>query len=239
MKSITTILITLVLILVSCDQFLSSDPSEELISANISNEATATPPMNPGALFERLWEGNDQWELVKPRPPGLGVSNEKAIHIYQIAPVFENDPLSPPIDVPGFISIGGRDHVIDFRSRQKNSFRAVAITVPILFPGWMPAPPFGAEQCVIPDLGTLNDRIAWRWVEVSAHPCGHVPMVYAVDFEDSGCQQPLTTVDRIKSAVDAGFAEFNYPPEEPWPFAIRPLTTPGQGKQSISAPQCI
>jgi len=183
--------------------------------------------------------GNFQWELVKPRPPGLGTPREKAIHVYQIAPVFEDDPLSPPIEVPGFITLGGRDHVIDPQRVTQGRFRAVANTVPIVFPGWNPAPPFGAEQCDIPDIGALADQIAWRWVDVSVHPCGQVPMVFAVDFEDTDCHQPLTTVERVETAVEEGFAEFNFPPEEPWPFAIRPLTAQGQGKQMVSAPPCL
>jgi hypothetical protein len=233
--------VLLAFFLISCDSSFSSMSSEDMLleSAENLNPASATPPSMPGALFERTWVGNYQWELVKPRPPGLGTPSDNAIQIYQIAPVFEDDPLSPPIDVPGFISLGGRDHVIKPQNVQRNRFRAIANTVPVLYPGWAPVPPFGAEQCAIPDIGDLSDQIFWRWVEVSVHPCGQVPMVYAVDMDNNGCHQPLTTVERVEAAVVGGFAEFDFPPEEPWPFAIRPLTEPGQGKQSIAAPDCM
>lgn len=240
MKSFT-FLIMLIFFLVSCENIHSPVPIEDtqLESAEFLNQSSATPPHIPGALFERSWVNGYQWELVKPRPPGVGAGKDKAMNIYQIAPVFEDDPLSPGIEVPGFITLGGRDHVLDSQNLSRKNFRGIANTVVVQYPGWSPAPPFDVIQCDIPDLGTLADRISWRWLEVSVHPCGQVPLVYAVDFEDDGCLKPLTTVERVEAAVSGGYAEFDLPPEEPWPFAIRTLTAPGQGKQVIEAPACM
>ena len=240
MKTIT-LSVLLAFFMISCDTSHSSMSSEDMLleSAENLNTASATPPVIPGALFERAWVNSHQWELVKPRPPGIGASNEKALHIYQIAPVFEDDPLSPGIEVPDFITLGGRDHVLDSQRINGKNFRGIAITVPISYPEWAPFPPFGLAECAIPNIGPIADRIAWRWMEVSVHPCGQVPLVYAVDFEDDGCKQPLTTVERIHNAVDGGFAEFDFPPEEPWPFAIRPLTKQGEGLTQITSPVCI
>ena len=238
-----TIILSLLLIfvLISCDSIQSPIETHEEQAELIENlnQSSATPPIIPGALFERSWVNGYQWELVKPRPPGVGAGKDKAMDIYQIAPVFEDDPLSPGIEVPGFITLGGRDHVLDSQNISRKKFRGIANTVVVQYPGWSPAPPFDVIQCDIPDLGSLADRIAWRWLEVSVHPCGQVPLVYAVDFEDDGCKQPLTTVDLVHNAVDGGFAEFNFPPEEPWPFAIRPLTKQGEGLTQITSPACI
>ncbi len=243
MKSIGFLTLCLML-LVGCDQLHSSTSGNRPdldtdAEPSLSSRASVTPPLFTGALFERTWVNDHQWELVKPRPPGIGANGQVPIHIYQIAPVFEDDPLSPEIEVPGFITLGGRDHVIDMQRNLRRDFRGVANTVPVQFPGWNPLPPFGSAGCSVPDLGALSDRIAWRWVEVSVHPCGQIPMVYAVDFEDSGCMQPLTTVEHIHKAVDEGFAELNFPPEEPWPFAIRRLTGEGQGTLAVKAPSCM
>jgi len=239
MKTIISLL--LIFVLISCDSIQTPIETDEVQAELIEslNQSSATPPATPGALFERTWVNGHEWELVKPRPPGIGAGNDKTLHIYQIAPVFEDDPLSPGIEVPGFITLGGRDHVLDSQKVNGRNFRGIANTVPIVYPEWSPFPPFGAAECAIPNLGPVADRIAWRWVEVSVHPCGQVPLVYAVDFEDNGCKQPLTTVELIQSAVDGGFAEFDFPPEEPWPFAIRPLTKQGEGLTQITSPACI
>jgi hypothetical protein len=231
----------LIFFLISCDSINSPVSLENVQSESIEslNQASVTPPLIPGAIFERSWVNGYQWELVKPRPPGIGAGNDKVLHIYQIAPVFEDDPLSPGIEVPGFITLGGRDHVIDSQQVNGRNFRGIANTVTISYPDWAPAPPFGAAECAVPDLGPVAERIAWRWLEVSLHPCGQVPLVYAVDFDDDGCKKPLTTVERIESAVDGGFAAFDFPPEEPWPFAIRPLTKQGAGNVTVHPPSCI
>ena len=229
--------------LVGCDQFHSSTATDEsvndIIDVELLNQSTANSPFMPGAIFERSWVNGHHWELVKPRPPGVGAGKNKAMDIYQIAPVIEDDPLSPPIEVPDVITLGGRDHVLDSQNVSRKNFRGIANTVLVQYPDWSFAPPFGPVECAIPDLGPIADRIAWRWLEVSVHPCGQIPLVYAVDFEDDGCLQPLTTVDRVNAAVSGGFAEFDLPPEEPWPFAIRPLTEQGEGKVSTHAPACV
>jgi hypothetical protein len=190
------------------------------------------------ALVERAWGDARMWELVKPRPPGLGAPGEVAIHLYLIAPVHEADPLSPPIHVPGFLTVGGRDHVVPTPAGTQGAFRGVARSVPLEVPGWTPTPPFGDDQCAAPAVD--GARIAWRWVEVSLHPCGRVPLVYAVRLDAEECRKPLASVGRVRAAVDQGLAVPTFPEEPgPWPFAIRPLTRPGQGRVTIEPPACI
>jgi len=234
----TGMLVLIALLLMGCDAVDTT--GSELGTAN-PDVAAVTPPFAPGALFERTWVDNQQWVLVKPRPPGIGAPGSVPIDFYQIAPVMEEDPLSPPIEIPDVITLGGRDHVIDPPRGDGSTFRAVARTALVQLPVWAPAFPFDAAQCGPPDLGVLDGRIAWRWLEVSVHPCGQIPLVYAVDFVgDAECFVPLTTVDRVEAAVSGGFAHIEFPPDEgPWPFAIRPMTESGQGNVTVEAPACV
>jgi hypothetical protein len=190
-------------------------------------------PEHVNALVERAWGANQQWELVKPRPPGVGAPQDVAVHLYIIAPVNENDPLSPGIQVD-FLTVGGRDHVVPLPQGQQGSVRGLARSVPVVVPGWeFWTPPFCAPPVVD------EDRIAWRWLEVSVHPCGQVPTVYAAKLEGEACRKPLTSVDRIMAAVEQDLVELDFPPEAPWPFAVRPLTAPRQGRVTITPPACV
>jgi hypothetical protein len=227
------------MILTACDRVVEIDESTQATLAEIDEALDSRAPFPPGALFERVWIGDAQWELVKPRPPGVGAPEHVRTRVYQIGRVADDDPLSPPIEVPGVISLGGRDHVYSAPSGNGGTHSGLAQTVPIVLPGWYPMPPFEDVQCAPPDLGEYAGRILWRMLDVSVHPCGVVPQVYAVDFQGDGCHEPLTSVEKIYAAVEGGFARFEIPPEEPWPFAIRPATGRGQSKGPVVAPTCI
>jgi hypothetical protein len=191
-----------------------------------------------GALFERAWHGDIHWGLVKPRPPGIGANDGVRVPLYQIAAVDPADPLSPPIEIPGVMALGGRDHVVRIPAGNRGEFTGVGQTVVVLLPGWSPAPPF-TTSCDAPDLGPLADRIAWAWLDPVPHPCGRAPQVYAAQLDGDACVRPLTSVERIDAAAAQGLIALMAPPEEPWPFALRPLTGPGQGRTAVSAPACV
>jgi hypothetical protein len=194
--------------------------------------------VNAKALFEQAWGGDGRWEMVKPRPPGLGVSVEKATELYVIAPVSAFDPLSPPVVIPGIVTLGGRDHVVPTPAGGAGSFSGVARTVALEVPGWMW---FLEPFCAPP---ADNPRIAWDWIEISGpggHPCGGVAAVYAVQLDGEECLRPLTSVARVEAAIAQGLAAATYPPGEgAWPFSIRPITSAGAGREMPAAPsECV
>jgi len=212
----------------------SSPPASSDALAPPGDPAAHHAPAHVGALVERAWGGDVVWELVKPRPPGLGAPVDKAIGLYVIAPVNPADPLSPAIDVPGLLTVGGRDHVVPARTTGQGSFRGIARTVALQHPGWYGGPPFDAAACAAP---VEDPRIAWAWVQVdgsTGHPCGQVAFVYAVQLDGEACPLPLTSEGRVQAALAQGLVN-PFEPDEggPWPFAIRPL---GGGGSDVGAP---
>lgn len=210
-----------VLAILGCES--TTEPSSTPIDGTAEQVALNSAPHDPGALFERAWGGGTVWELVKPRPPGLGADPSKATPLYVIAPVDPSDPLSPPIAVADVVTLGGRDHVAP-ASRRSGGTGGMARTVALQHPNWYGGPPFDAAACAAP---TDDARIAWAWVEVggpTGHPCGQVAFVYGVQLEGESCPLPLTTVERVEAAVEQGLV-LPFEPDEggPWPFAIRPL----------------
>jgi hypothetical protein len=181
-------------------------------------------------VVERAWGGGAMWELVKPRPPGLGADAGRATYLYIIAPVDPTDPLSPAIDIPGFLTVGGRDHVAPTEHHDRG-FPGIARSVPLEVPGWTW---FLEPFCAAP---APHDAVAWDWVEVSGHPCGRVATVYAVQLDGEACLIPLTSVPRVQAAIAQGLTVPGFPDEGgPWPFAIRPLTESGAGRTAPAAP---
>jgi hypothetical protein len=222
---------------------------------HIAGRAELDPPAyahmhdHLNAMVDRAWGGDVQWEFVRPRPPGIGTTSngvapgleQTRVRLYQIAPVDATDPLSPPIDLThlGLINIAGRDHVLNVPQQGGRGFTGIGQTVPVLHPGWAPFPPFGPAQCnnfVGPD---LDGVIAWQRVDPTPHPCGWAAVVYAAMLDGDECVSPLTSVERIEAAAAQGLVALVFPPEPPWPFAIRPLTAPGQGRVTVAAPSCV
>jgi|GEM_PF-2539014 len=195
-----------------------------------------------GPLLERAWSDDQMWEMLKPRPPGLGTPEEQTVPFYVLAPVNAGDPLSPPVEIPGVISIGGRDHVVPTPRGSRGTFRAVARTVAVQHPDWLPGPPFEEADCAAPP---HDDRIAWAWVEVSGppgagHPCGRIAAVFAVQLEGEACPTSLTNLERLQAAIEQGLVNPDRPPEPAWPVAIRPMTEPGEGRTAPAAPSdCV
>ncbi len=224
-------LLAAALLSMGCDQAAVTDHSQNPAAADQGG-----PPGITGALFEGIWIDNAERGLVKPRPPGIGANDDIRVNVYQIAPVDPENPLSPAIELPGGITIPGRDHVFRSPAGNQGTFRAIARTVPVVLPGWFVPPMF---SCDIPDLGPMEGRIAYRMQPVP-HPCGLVPQLYAVDFGDDGCLVPLTSVDRVEMAAAEGhvFLDMNVP-EEPWPFSVRPHANPGSGQGPNEAPACV
>ncbi len=164
-----------------------------------------------------------------PRPscprPARGqpdAPEEKATPLYVIAPVDAAGPPSPPIEVPGLVSVGGRDHVVPARGGGGTA-EGLARTVALQHPGWYGGPPFDEAACAPP---AHDDRIAWSWVAVggaTGHPCGRVAFVFAVQLDGESCPLPLTDVERVRGAIAQGLVN-PFEPDEggPWPYAIRP-----------------
>jgi hypothetical protein len=191
------------------------------------------------ALVEGAWGADQQWELVKPRPPGIGADDGTRTRLYQIAPVVAGSPLSPALNIPGVIEIAGRDHVVRPPQGNRGTFTGIGQTVPVLLPGWEPGPPFDPAACAAPDLAAIADRIAWQWVIPTPHPCGRAPVVYGAQLEGDACVKPLTSVERVEAAHGEGLVQLAFPPEPAWPFAIRPLTPAGRGPAPVSIPACV
>jgi len=175
-------------------------------------------PDPAGAVFEHAWGDAHKWELVKPRPPGIGASPDKAVPLYIVAPLVQGAPLSPPI--PGMV--GGRDHVVPLPGRGGGEFKGIARTVPL-----MPSDP-------------EDSRVAWALVFVAGAPGDHVPTVYAAQLDGEDCPRPLSSVERVEAAIAQGLVVPLSTPEPAWPFAVRPTTAPGQGRITIPAPSaCV
>jgi hypothetical protein len=234
----------LVLGLAACDA-----PRHAAGPADVDSPAFSHTDDHLNAMVDRAWGGDVQWEFVRPRPPGIGTGpngvapglEQARVRLYQIAPVDAADPLSPPIDLShlGLINIAGRDHVLAVPQQGGREFTGVGRTVPVLHPGWAPFPPFGAAQCnnfVGPD---VEGDIAWQRVEPTPHPCGWAAVVYGARLDGDECVRPLTTVARVEAAAAAGLVTLVFPPEPPWPFAIRPLTDAGGGRIVEAAPACV
>jgi hypothetical protein len=203
-------------------------------------------PVTPMALFHhteadenhlnaevhRIWIEHQQWEFVRPRPPIAGV-RANPIPIYQIVPVDETDPLSPALIVPGVIARGPVDHVLEMPEDRRGGFNAMARTIPVVHPGW------NFLTCEVDPIPG-GERIAYRILDPAPPPpCFQVATVYAVDLDDDGCFQPLTSVERIERASALGLAMLVEPPEDPWPFAVRPLTKPGESRAKVESPVCV
>jgi hypothetical protein len=200
-------------------------------------------PNHAAVLLERAWGGDRMWEMLKPRPPGLGTPEEQTVPFYVLAPVIAGDPLSPPAEIPGVLRVGGRDHVVPTPAGNGGPFRAVARTVALEHPGWEPAPLFGPAQC---DNVVHDDRVAWAWVEVAGltegtgHPCGRIAVVFAVQLDGESCPMPITNLERVHEAIDQGLVNASRPPEPAWPVAIRPMTEQGTGRTAQVAPNgCV
>lgn len=236
MKQAVTALVALVLVAGTL-AFAGCRPDAPLTPADL--DLAAADAAGGRVLIERAWSDGVQWELVKPRPPGIGASDDVRVRAYQIAPVAAGDPLSPPLSIPGLIEVAGRDHVMQAPRGNRGSYTAVARTVPVLVPGWQPAPPFGPAQCALPDLGPLAGRIAWQWSDPTPHPCGRAPQVFAVQLDGEPCVRPLTSVARVEAAERQGLVQFAFPPEPAWPYALRPITAAGTGRVAPAAPGCV
>jgi hypothetical protein len=213
--------------LVACDHATVPSSPDTALTAPAAEVALHHAPSHGGALVERAWGGGTQWELVKPRPPGLGAPAGHATPLYVIAPVDPSDPLSPGIEIPGLLVVGGRDHVAPGRAVGQGGSGGTARTVALQHPGWYGGPPFDAEACAEPP---HDDRIGWAWVEVggaTGHPCGQVAFVHAVRLDGEPCPLPLTDEARVLQAVAEGLVLPFEPEEEgPWPFALRPMAGP-------------
>ncbi len=230
----------LAFLLLACDSTTAPVPVGHDVSAEVPRAVLQGPPAHAAAILEHAWAGDRMWEMVKPRPPGLGTPEDQAVPFYVLAPMTADAPLSPPIGIPDVISIGGRDHVVPVPRGNGGTFRGTAITVGLQHPGWEAAPPFSPAEC---ETVEHDDRIAWAWVEVSGpagHPCGQVAFVYAVELETESCPMPLTNRERVHAAIDQGLVNASRPPEPAWPVAIRPMTTPGGGVTAPDAPSgCV
>jgi hypothetical protein len=213
----------------ACDTVTDADP-EPLFAAS---------PGSSTLLVERAWGHDVQWDMIKPRPPGIGASDDIRVNAYIIAPVDPADPLSPAISIPGFIDVAGRDHVLPLPHGGRGTFRAVARSVPVVLPGWLPEPPWLAS-CDAPDLGPLADRIAWAWLDPAPHPCGRAPQVFAARLDGEACVAPLTSVARVEAAVEQGLVQLLHVPFEPaWNFAVRPLVMTGGRPPLVTASACV
>lgn len=223
----------------ACESAIAPVPAGEEPSLT-PQAALQGPPDRDTPLLERAWSGDRMWEMLKPRPPGLGTPEERTVPFYVLAPVTADDPLSPPAEIPGVLRVGGRDHVVPTPPGNRGSFRAVARTVALEHPGWAPFSPAGCD--VVVD----DARIAWAWVEVAGlaegtgHPCGRVAFVFAVQLEGESCPRPITNLERVQAAIDQGLVNASRPPEPAWPAAIRPMTEPGEGHTAPTAPSdCV
>lgn len=220
-----------------------TEPTPDPAEAHVAEVALNNAPHAPGALFERAWGGGEVWELVKPRPPGLGADPAKATPLYVIAPVDPADPLSPAITIPDVFVVGGRDHIAPASASTARGAgsNGIARTVALQHPNWYGGPPFDAAACAAP---ADDARIAWAWVQVGGadgHPCGQVAFVYAVQLEGESCPLPLTDEERVRSAIDQGLV-LPFEPDEggPWPYAIRPLSgSRGAGGSVAPSKACV
>jgi hypothetical protein len=227
----------------ACESATEPLPSGEEAAPDLPHTVLQGLPEHASPLLERAWSGDRMWEMLKPRPPGLGTPEGQTVPFYVLAPVIAGDPLSPPAEIPGVLRVGGRDHVVPTPAGNQASFRAVARTVALQHPGWEPAPPFGPAQC---DEVVHDDRIAWAWVEVAGltegvgHPCGRIAAVFAVQLDGESCPMPITNLERVHEAIAQGLVNDARPPEPAWPVAIRPMTQPGTGGTAPVAPgDCV
>jgi hypothetical protein len=229
----------LALALVACESATAPVSTDDAVSTEPAPPLFHHAPDHVGALLERAWGSDRMWEMVKPRPPGLGTSRDQSVPFYVIAPLDAADPLSPAIHVPDFLTVGGRDHVVPTPTGNRGTFKAVARTVALQVPGWF-EPPFGADPCAAPP---HDDRIAWDWVDVTGpggHPCGRVAFVFAVQLDGEACPMPLTGLDRVHGAIAEGLVNPFEPDEGTWPVSIRPVTERGVGVTAPAAPSgCV
>jgi len=180
--------------------------------------AFSQAPSPTGAVLEHAWGGDQMWELMKPRPPGIGASSEEAVHLYIVAPLVQGAPLSP--EIPGMV--GGRDHVVPLQAGNRGEFKGIARTVPLL-----PADPF-------------DPRVGWAFIFVAGAPGDQVPVAYAVQLDGEECPRPLSSAERIQAAIAEGLVVPVFPQEPAWPFAIRPTSERGQGRVTVEAPSgCV
>ena len=243
--ALAALALALAVLPLACESATAPLPAGEEPALESPQAVLHAPPPHAGALLERAWAGDRMWEMVKPRPPGLGTPEDQTVPFYVLAPVDAADPLSPPAEIPGVFRVGGRDHVVPTPPGNRGSFRGVARTVAVQYPGWSPGPPFDDTACeVVPHAD--DDRIAWAWVEVAGlvegvgHPCGRVAFVFAVDLEEDTCIRPITNLERLQAAIDQGLVNAVRPPEPPWPVAIRPMTAQGEGTTAPVAPSdCV
>ena len=224
----------------ACESATAPVPAGEQPELHPPQAALNGPPDHSAVLLERAWSGDRMWEMLKPRPPGLGTPEEQTVPFYVLAPVTAGDPLSPPAEIPGVLRVGGRDHVVPTPAGDRGSFRAVARTVALEHPGWAPFSPAGC------DVVDEDPRIAWAWVEVAGlaegtgHPCGRVAFVFAVQLDGEECLRPITNLDRVQAAIEQGLVNASRPPEPAWPATIRPMTGPGQESSAPTAPSdCV
>jgi hypothetical protein len=232
--------LTLTVLPLACESATAPAPPGEELALDPPQAVLHGPADHSAVLLERAWSGDRMWEMLKPRPPGLGTPEAQTVPFYVLAPVTAGDPLSPPAEIPGVLRVGGRDHVVPTPAGNRGSFRAVARTVALEHPGWAPFSPAGC------DVVDEDPRIAWAWVEVAGlaegtgHPCGRVAFVFAVQLDGEECLRPVTNLDRVQAAIDQGLVNASRPPEPAWPATIRPMTEPGKEHTAPAAPSgCV